>query len=177
MNSCSSIVALTKSPIETTPMTRPLSTTGRCRTRRSVINVMQSPTERLGGTLTTSVVMIAPTGESFDDRPASTTLREIVALGQDAGDLVAVEDEHRADIVLGHDAECREHGVAGADGVNGPALVPQDIVSRSHLEVPDETKPILLRIVSDAGSLHPKRGSRRAQPGDGSPRVNRCGAR
>ena len=39
------------------------------------MSAMQSSTVRLGGTQTTLAVMIARTGESFDARPASATLR------------------------------------------------------------------------------------------------------
>ena len=96
------------------------------------MSAMQSSTVRLGGTQTTSAVMIARTGESFDDAAGEHDFARVVALGQDARDLVAVEDEDGADVVLGHDAESREHGVVGANGVNGLAFEPQDVVSRSH---------------------------------------------
>ena len=68
-------VSLTASPIEITPSTRSSWTTGRCRTRCSVIKAMHSSTDCSGSTVNTVGLMISPTVLSREDFPARMTLR------------------------------------------------------------------------------------------------------
>ena len=99
---------------------------------------MHSSTVRFGGTQTTLAVMIGAHGRVFRRAAYERDFARVVALGQDPQELVAVEDEDGADVVLGHDAERGEHRVVGADGVNGLAFEPQNVVSRSHRSPPYE---------------------------------------
>ncbi len=70
------MTALTRSPIEMTPMMRSPSRTGRCRTWRWVISDMQvvgrCPS---GATHSTGLDMMVLTGVSADERPCRITLR------------------------------------------------------------------------------------------------------
>ena len=61
--------------VDNNPITLPSSTTGRCRTRRSVIASMQAFTVWSLAAVITEVVMISATVVSLDERPLIMTLR------------------------------------------------------------------------------------------------------
>ncbi len=69
------VAAIQVTEMETMPMTFPLSTTGRCRTRCSVMSFMQSSTESCGLTVMTTPVKISRTRVSLDDLPCNAILR------------------------------------------------------------------------------------------------------
>ncbi|MNI96606.1 hypothetical protein D3C73_1550970 [compost metagenome] len=69
------MVSLTRSPIDSSPSSSPLLTTGRWRRWRLVIRFMQYSRFCLGSTVTTGALMISRTGVAAEERPLSTSLR------------------------------------------------------------------------------------------------------
>src|SRR4026207_1743189 len=100
VNYFSSIMALTRSPIETSPITRPFSTTGRCRQRRSVLNPMHSSQGRVGGTPAAVGRRAHPPRRVSRRAAQQHDFAGVVALAQDPQEIVAFDDEHGADVVL-----------------------------------------------------------------------------
>jgi len=74
---------------------------------------MHCSTEVSGDTVSTGVVMMSRTGVSLEERPSRITLRAVVALGHDAGEHLALHDQERPDVMLGHGADRLQHGVSG----------------------------------------------------------------
>src|SRR5438046_10389329 len=142
------MTALTRSPIEIMPATRPASTTGRCRTRLSVTSCMHSCTVASGVTVSTGELMMSRTGVS--PPPPQDHLERVVALGNDARERLAVHDEERPDAMLGHEADRVQHRSLGPHRVHLPALAIEQLTHGSHERLPDTGEPNVRR-----GSLPP----------------------
>ena len=97
-------------------MRRPSSMTGRWRTRWSVISVMHSWAVTPGATQMMRARHDLVDRRVFRRAPLEDALPRVIAFGQDAAQLAAVHDEHRADIALGHQRERVEDGVVRAHG-------------------------------------------------------------
>ncbi|MNR68880.1 hypothetical protein D3C85_1937330 [compost metagenome] len=69
------MASLTRSPIDSKPISSPFSTTGRCRKWLSVMTAMQCSMLCWLSAVITGELMMALTGVPTDERPSRTTLR------------------------------------------------------------------------------------------------------
>src|SRR6266446_6345112 len=126
------MMLLTRSPIETMPRSSPPLITGRWRTRLALMIAMPSSIDLSGLTHTTSRTMISPTSVCGDARPLQKHVASVVPLGKDADDLVAVEHQQRADVLVGHHLDRVVHRVARMDGPYLMTLLIENVTNCCH---------------------------------------------
>ena len=103
--------------------------------RRSVISAMHSSTVVSGRTTISGDDMISRTGVSLLVAALERHAAEVVALGDDSGDLAGLRHEQRTDVPRDHSLDRLEHGGACVDPENLAALLLEDLSEPVHVRV------------------------------------------